>query len=52
MVVEYATVQSAFPSELVARMVMVPEPVAVGVPLITLVLVLKDMPAGSEPSTA
>ena len=50
--VVYATVQSSEPSELVARIVIVPEPVAVGVPLITRVEVLNETPAGSDPTTA
>ena len=48
----YATVQSAFPSEFVARMVMVPEPEAVGVPEIVRVDVLNVIPAGRLPCTA
>ena len=50
--VVYATVQSSEPSELVARIVIVPEPVAVEAPLMTRDEVLNETPAGSDPTTA
>ena len=51
-VVEYATVQSSSPCELLARIRIVPEVAPVGVPLNTRVPVLKLIPLGSEPTTA
>ena len=50
--VVYATVQSSEPSELLARIVMVPEPTPVGIPLKTRVVVSNARPAGREPTTA
>ena len=46
--VVYATVQVSVSSELVAVIVMVPDPAAVGVPLITRVEVSKAIPAGRQ----